>query len=183
MCLCNRAKSICVCSALLCWCKCLFSLAHSAEDMSGCVFWSSEPSGVDVCFFLRTVWTVSHSCQTHPRMNGRLSSHSLNQPPVACACVDVCQRVFVCQHVEVGGRSSIHSNCHLSLSLKPHMSCYLSKNDERTLPASPPCAIQRLILFYYRCLMVLQIYFCSMFNLKRRLRKNLSVKATVWSHF
>lgn len=51
------------------------------------LFWAS---GVDVCFFLSTVWTVSHTCQAHPCMNGRLGSHSLNQPPVAFACVDVC---------------------------------------------------------------------------------------------
>lgn len=51
---------------------------------------SSEPSGVDVCCFLSPIWTVSHTCQTHRCMNARLGSHSLNQPPAARACVDVC---------------------------------------------------------------------------------------------
>lgn len=60
----------------------------NAEDMSGCV---SLSLWVLMCvLFLRSVWTVSHSCQTHPRMSGRPGSHSLNQPPVACACVDAC---------------------------------------------------------------------------------------------
>lgn len=54
------------------------------------VFQSPEPWGVDVCFFLSAVWTVSHTCQTHPHTNGRPGSHSLNQPPAARACVDVC---------------------------------------------------------------------------------------------
>ena len=91
-CLSNRAKTVCVSVRFLHKSMCLLrSLAHSAEDMSGCVFRSLLSLRVLMCvLFLRDVWTVSHSCQTHPRMNGRLGSHSLNQPPVACACVDVC---------------------------------------------------------------------------------------------
>lgn len=74
---------------------CAFSVEHTPRPCRGVHFVSLLSLRVLTCFFffrsfLSTVWTVSHSCQTHPRLNGRRSSHSLNQPPVACACVDVC---------------------------------------------------------------------------------------------
>lgn len=128
----NSAQTVCLyaCNMLH---KCIFllgRLADGAQDMSGCVFqslWSPEVP-MSVFCSLSAVWTVSHTCQTHPCMNGRLGSHSLHQPfPATGACADVCMcwRVLTCVFVlpcwgvgcgRVGGPCPIYNNCQLSVT-------------------------------------------------------------------
>lgn len=88
----NRAKTLC-----LCFCNAL--RVHSSSQKSGrrcsghagvCISVSSWASGVDVCFS-SALFGLSVTPVTHiPVWTAWLTSHSLNQPPVACACVDVC---------------------------------------------------------------------------------------------
>lgn len=124
---------------------CLFRyVAHSAEDMSECVF---QSLWVCVCVFFPPSFVLFGLSVTAvkriPVPTAGRGSHSLNQPTRLHAhvltCVNPCLCVSMWRWVV---DASIHSGCHPSPSPIPHMSYDLSKNDERSprvfFPLRPP---------------------------------------------
>lgn len=87
-CLSNRAKSMCVFLDVR-----FQSSTHRGrvEVCISCLFWAFGCWCVSFFSFLpQHCLDCQSQLSNTSRLNGRRSSHSLNQPPVACACVDVC---------------------------------------------------------------------------------------------
>lgn len=155
-----------------CWCTCasarhVFSVWHAAPRTCQSVyFWSLLSLRVLMCVFSSALFGLSVTAVKHIPIWTAGWVHTLSISPPLRVHVLTCVKARLC--VSMCGwvvDPLFIATAFLSLSPIPHVSSYLSEQNENTLSSSPPCSIQRLILCNYQSISAFQIVSRSVFGL------------------
>lgn len=172
--------------ALLHKCMCLFrSLAHCAEDMSGCVFRSFLSLRVLMCVFSSALFGLSVTAVKHVPVwtAGWVHTLSIN-PPLrvhvltcvnACLCVSmwrwVVDALFIATAIPL---------CHQYLICHP--TCQRTMRKPPSFPSMPQPEVNIILLPLVQCICALTVYLHWKFNQKKLLKSDSPMKSNLELH-